>query len=107
MNKRSAMLIAVGLVLTLGIGGLAVSLGLTGPAPAAAAEEAQAQRIVKVERRTVTADGTADAALGAAAQISLSSPSSVDPDDVGEGHESEDDHGFDEDNHDEFEVEDD
>jgi hypothetical protein len=95
MNKRSAMLIAAGLVLTLGIGGLAVSLGLTGPAAVNAADAARAERVVRVERRTVTVDRTADAAAGAATQMSLSSPTSVDPDDVGEDHGSEDDHGFD------------
>ena len=99
MNKRSAMLIAAGLVLTLGIGGMAVSLGLTGPAPVNAADAARPERVVRVERRTVTVDRTADADT----QISLSSPSSVDPDDVGEEHESEDDHWFD----DEDESEDD
>ena len=98
MNKRSAMLIAAGLVLTLGIGGMAVSLGLTGPAPVNAADAARPERVVRVERRTVTVDRTADADT----QISLSSPSSV-ADDVGEEHESEDDHWFD----DEDESEDD
>ena len=104
MNKRSAMLIAAGLVLTLGIGGLAVSLGLTGPAPVNAADAARPERVVKVERRTVTVHPTADAATP---QITLSSPSSVVADDVGEAHEGEEDHGFDEDDRDEFEVDDD
>ena len=54
MNKRSAVLIAAGLVLTLGIGGLAVSLGLTGPSPVNAAGPVRPERVVKVERRTVT-----------------------------------------------------
>ena len=88
MNKRSAMLIAAGLVLTLGIGGLAVSLGLTGPAPAGAAETAQAQRVVKAQARTVTADGT------------------VDSDDAGEEHQEEGQEHEGED-HDTFELEDD
>ena len=93
MNKRSAMLIAAGLVLTLGIGGLAVSLGLTGPTPAGAADTALAQRVVEVQAGAVTAQGTVDAAPGAAAQISLSSPGTVDSDDAGEEdqeHEGED-----------------
>ena len=51
MNKRSAMLIAAGLVLTLGIGGLAVSLGLTGPAPVNAADAAGPEPVVKVMLR--------------------------------------------------------
>lgn len=103
MNKRSAMLIAAGLVLTLGIGGLAVSLGLTGPAPVNAADAVRPERVVKVERRTVTLHRTADAAT----QISPSPPRSVDTDDIGQEHEGEDDHGFEEGDHDEFEVEDD
>jgi len=103
MNKRSAMLIAAGLVFTLGIGGLAVSLGLTGPAPVNAADAAGPEPVVKVERRTVTVHRTADAA----AQTSLSSPRSVDTDDIGEEHEGDDDHGFEDGDHDEFEFEDD
>ena len=103
MNKRSAMLIAAGLVLTLGIGGLAVSLGLTGPAPVNAAA-ADPERVVKVERRTVTVHRSADAAPGATSQISSTAPGSDDPD---EEYEGEDDHGSEEDDHDEFEGEDD
>ena len=102
MNKRSAMLIAAGLVFTLGIGGLAVSLGLAGPAPVNAAGAARPERVVKVERRTVTLHRTTGAP-----QTSLSSPRSVDTDDTGEEHEGEDDHGFDDGDHDEFEAEDD
>ena len=102
MNKRSAMLIAAGLVFTLGIGGLAVSLGLTGPAPVNAAA-AGPERVVKVERRTVTVHRTAEGTT----QTSLSSQRSVDTDNAGEEHEGEDDHGFDDGDHNEFEVEDD
>jgi hypothetical protein len=107
MNKRSAMLIAAGLVLTLGIGGLAVSFGLTGPAPAGAAETAHAQRVVKVQRQTVTAHGTADAVPGAAAQISLSSPGTVDSDDAGEEQNGEEGQEHEGEDHGKFEVEDD
>lgn len=103
MNKRSAMLIAAGLVFTLGIGGLAVSLGLTGPAAVNAADGLRPERVVKVERRTVTVHRTAEGTT----QTSLSSQRSVGTDNAGEEHEGEDDHGFDDGDHNEFEVEDD
>ena len=84
MNKRSAVLIAAGLVLTLGIGGLAVALGLTGPA-AGAADLAGPQRGVEIQQRTVTAPPPG----------SDSAPGSVGSDDASEhgdedAHESED-----------------
>ena len=99
MNKRSAMLIAGGLVLAMGLAALAVSLGITGPTPAVAAQ-GRGTPIVRVERRTVTVHGGADA------------PSALIPSDDDHGsdegleHESEeheDDHGSD----DGFEFEDD
>ena len=65
MNKRSAMLIAGGLVLAMGLAALAVSLGITGPAPAVAAQ-GRATPIVRVERRTVTIHRSADAPSAAA-----------------------------------------
>ena len=71
MSKRSAVLIAAGLVLTLGIGGLAVWLGLTGPA-AGAADLAEPQQVVEVSRRTVTAPQPSS---GNAASASRSPPS--------------------------------
>ena len=37
MNKRSAMLVAAGLVLTMIVGGVALAVGMTGPASSAAA----------------------------------------------------------------------
>jgi len=103
MNKRSAMLIAAGLVLTLGIGGLAVSLGLTGPTPVSAAA-AGPERVVKVERRTVTVHRTADPARGAATQISSTASGS---DDLDGEHEGEDDQEHEIEDHDGFEIEDD
>ncbi|HEX6264557.1 MAG TPA: hypothetical protein VF036_04675 [Actinomycetota bacterium] len=74
MNKRSAVLIAAGLVLTLAIGGLAVSLGLTGPTPVNAAGPARPERVVKVERRTVTIHQKAGSP--SAATVMLSAPAS-------------------------------
>ena len=89
MNKRSAVLIAAGLVLTLAIGGLAVSLGLTGPTPVNAAGPVRPERVVKVESRTVTIHRKAESP--SAATITLSAPAS-DPsmgDDSDDGYESE------------------
>jgi hypothetical protein len=97
VNKRSAVLIAAGLVLTLAVGGLAVSLGLTGPTPVDAAG-ARPERVVKVQRSTVTVHRKADAAAGSATQISIASP--VTSDDSDDGFEGEDEF------EDEFEGED-
>ena len=58
MNKRSAMLMAAGLVLTLIVGGVAMSIGLTGPTSSEAAPRAGRARtaapIVKTVKHTVT-----------------------------------------------------
>jgi hypothetical protein len=59
MNKRSAMLMAAGLVLTLLVGGVAIAVGLTGPAASAAAPRVikhhkAPKPIVKTIRKTVT-----------------------------------------------------
>lgn len=89
MNKRSAVLIAAGLVLTLAIGGLAVSLGLTGPTPVNAAGPARPERVVKVERRTVTIRRKAESP--SASNVVLSAPAS----DPSRGDDSDD--GYDED----------
>jgi hypothetical protein len=94
MKKRSATLIAAGLVLAMGIGALAVSLGLTGPAVSEAAGPANAAPIVRVERRTVTVHRQVPAP--AAPTTSTSAPGS---DDSGHGedeqeHEDHDEFGF-------------
>jgi hypothetical protein len=88
VNKRSAVLIAAGLVLTLGIGGLAVSLGLTGPTPVNAVESARPERIVKVERRTVTIHRKAKAP-SATTVLSAAAPGSGMGEDSIDGYESE------------------
>jgi len=59
MNKRSAMMMAAGLVLTLVIGGVAISAGLTGPTASAATPRVVQHRrhhkpIVKTYRKTIT-----------------------------------------------------
>lgn len=89
MNKRSALLIAAGLVLTLGIGGLAVSLGLTGPTPLDAVETARPERVVKVERRTVTVHRKAKVPSPTTVVLSAPAPGSTMGDDSSEGDESE------------------
>jgi hypothetical protein len=89
VNKRSAVLIAAGLVLTLGIGGLAVSLGLTGPTPVNAVETARPERVVKVERRTVTVHRKAKASSAATVVLSAPAPSAGMADGSGDGYEGE------------------
>lgn len=89
MNKRSAVLIAAGLVLTLGIGGLAVSLGLTGPA-AGAADLAEPQQVVEVSRRTVTTPQPTSGNAAPASEASDGSGDHEDEDEHEDEHESED-----------------
>jgi hypothetical protein len=64
MSKRSAMLLAAIVTAVLAIGGLALSLGVTGPAPADAAP-GPAERVVKVQHRTITVHHQADGGMGA------------------------------------------
>ena len=57
MNKRSALMVAAGLILTLVVGGLAVAIGLTGPSVSSAvprARRAAVEPMVRTVRRTVT-----------------------------------------------------
>jgi hypothetical protein len=58
MNKRSAMMVAAGLVLTLVVGGVAVAVGMVGPSTSAAGprtvrRQEQPKPIVKTTKRTV------------------------------------------------------
>ena len=78
MNRRSAMLMAAGMVLTLMIGGAAISAGLIGPAASAAtprtARHLKAPKpIVKTIRKTVTvhkkSSPTASAAISFASSV--------------------------------------
>lgn len=78
MNKRSAMLVAAGLVLTLIVGGVAVAVGLTGPASSAAAprithKQKARKPIVKTIKRTVTVHKQAPAAAVAAPAVTYTS----------------------------------
>jgi hypothetical protein len=58
MNKRSAMLVAAGLVLTMIVGGVALAVGMTGPSSSAAAprltrHHKNPKPIVKTIKKTV------------------------------------------------------
>lgn len=114
MNKRSALLVAAGLVLTLIAGGLAVAVGLTGPSVSSAVprvdRRAGSEPIVRTVRRTVTVHKKAEAKAGEVVQIAApamattssndSSQSSVDDEsheDGSEGAEPEDEGHGDED----------
>jgi hypothetical protein len=94
MNKRSAVLIAAGLVLTLGIGGLAVSLGLTGPA-AGAADLAGPQRVVEIQQSVAAPPTGSDAA-----------PGSVESDDLNEHEEGAHEDAHEGEDHDDHEMDD-
>jgi hypothetical protein len=80
MNKRSAMLVAAGLVLTLMVGGVAIAIGMTGPSASAASPKTAKQHhkqkpIIKTIRRTVTIHKKAPAA-GVAAPVYAASQGS-------------------------------
>ena len=118
MNKRSAMLMAAGLVLTLIVGGVAMSTGLTGPTPSQAAPRAgQRQKapkpIIKTVKHTVTvhkqgtatpatAPATAGSSYAGSLSGSMDDDQEISSDDTqGEDQgdddsgESGDDHGYD------------
>ena len=80
MNKRSAMLVAAGLVLTLIVGGVALSVGLTGPEASQAATRVNHRKqkpepIIRTVHRTVTVHQQGQAA--AAAPVSSSGSSAT------------------------------
>ena len=57
MNKRSAMLMAAGLVLTLIVGGVAMSIGLTGPTSSEATPRAERRQYGRADRQDREAHG--------------------------------------------------
>jgi cobalamin biosynthesis protein CobT len=67
MNKRSAMFVAAGLVLSLLVAGVAMSMGVTGPSADAKTVARSQKPIVKTTTRTVTIHKQAkgEAAAGA------------------------------------------
>lgn len=73
MNKRSALMLSAGLVLTLIVGGLAVATGLTGPSVSNAVPRAQrssaSEPLVRTVRRTVTVHKKADAKPGEVVRV--------------------------------------
>jgi hypothetical protein len=80
MNKRSAMLVAAGLVLTLVVGGIAVGVGLTGPEIGSARPRSGRERpspIVKTTTKTVTVHRKSDASTDGGAAVPGTSSSSL------------------------------
>ena len=118
MNKRSALMLSAGLVLTLIVGGLAVATGLTGPSVSNAVPRVQrsstSEPVVRTVRRTVTVHKKADAKPGQVVQVGapaaasgpgISSGTSGSDDDSYE--DSYDDEGEDDDSADEQDDHDD
>ena len=127
MNKRSALMLSAGLVLTLIVGGLAVATGLTGPSVSNAVPGVQrsstSEPLVRTVRSTVTVHKKADAKPGQVVQVgaptatsgpSSSSSTSFSDDDTyedshddDEGEDHEDDSADDQDDHDDDEDQED
>ena len=126
MNKRSALMLSAGLVLTLILGGLAVAAGLTGPSVSNAVPRVQrsstSEPVVRTVRRTVTVHKKADAKPGQVVQVgapaatsgpSSSSGTSGSDDDSSEdsyddeGEDGDDDSADDQDDHDDDEDQED
>lgn len=105
MNKRSAMLMAAGLVLTLIVGGVAMSIGLTGPTSSEATPRAERRRaaapIVKTVKHTVTVHkrGSAAPATGTGTSGSTSAGSVTGSTGDDHGSDGDDDHGEDHGDH--------
>jgi hypothetical protein len=73
MNKRSAMLVAAGLVLTLVVGGVAVAVGMTGPSASSAQPKLTHHKknkpIIKTTKKTITVHKKAKAQPGAVVTV--------------------------------------
>jgi hypothetical protein len=104
VKKRSALLVAAGLTLTLIAGGLAVAMGLTGPAASTAVpgieRRSAPEPIVRTVRRTVTVHKQADAKAGEVVRVAASGAPAV-SDAPDPSHESEIDDHDDGEDHDE------
>jgi hypothetical protein len=98
MNKRSAIVVALGLVAALVIGGVGFTMGITGPAPSLASVGQPAPK-VRTVHRTVTVHRPAGSPTTVAGAASAStagmSGSSGDWDDDGWDDEGWDDEGWD------------
>jgi len=85
MNRRSAITIAAGLVLTMVVAGGAIALGMTGPSQADAADPAQSTSVTRPspEVRTITRtvrverDDDAGSVTSPAAGVTTASPVAV------------------------------
>jgi hypothetical protein len=77
MNKRSAMLVAAGLVLTLVVGGVAVAVGLTGPEASSAqpklTQHKKNKPIIKTTKKTVTVHKKAEGQAGTVVTVPAAS----------------------------------
>ncbi len=109
MNKRSASMVAAGLILTLVVGGLAVAIGLTGPSVSSAvprAERTASKPVVRTVKRTVTVHKKAEPQTAGVVQVAAPvvpatapSTSTSMSDDSSGGHEEYEDEGGSEDGH--------
>jgi len=81
MNKRSAMLVAAGLVLTLVVGGVAVAVGMTGPEASSAQPQLTQHKknkpIIKTTKKTVTVHKKAKAQAGTVVTVPAASTGTV------------------------------
>jgi hypothetical protein len=120
MNKRSAMFVAAGLVLSLLVAGLAMAMGVTGPSADAKTAARDRKPAVETVTRTVTIHkkatgqdaGTIVVTTGAPATSTSSDDGAFDDDDAFEDDDRNDDHedgddGEDHDDDDHDEVDDD
>ncbi len=99
MNKRSAITVALGLVAALVVGGVGLTMGMTGPAPSLASVRDPAPK-VRTIHRTVTvhrpAAASAATVVGTAPTASMSAGAQGDDGYEDEGYEDEgygEDHG--------------
>ena len=101
MDKRSALMLSAGLVLTLIVGGLAVATGLTGPSVSNAVPQAQrsstSEPVVRTVRRTVTVHKKADAKPGQVVRVAAPAATSGTSGVSGSSGTSGDDDAYDDD----------
>ena len=101
MNKRSALMLSAGLVLTLIVGGLAVATGLTGPSVSNAVPQAQrsstSEPVVRTVRRTVTVHKKSDAKPGQVVRVAAPAATSGTSGVSGSSGTSGDDDAYDDD----------
>jgi hypothetical protein len=111
MNKRSALMLSAGLVLTLIVGGLAVATGLTGPSVSNAVPQAQrsstSEPVVRTVRRTVTVHKKSDAKPGQVVRVAAPAATSGTSGVSGSSGTSGDDDAYDDDDDDGYEEDDD